>query len=304
MLAIEALCFLKVAEEKSFSRGAEQIHMSQPAVSKYILRMEQELNMPLLDRSTRHVALTEQGAILYEALRRSMDEWEAAVAAAQRVKSGEGQLKVGLLYGWSLHRLPTKAITEFQKAYPRAEVLIEKHTYCALTQRLCAGELDVIFTLKEELQESGPDIHYCSAFSDPLIMLLSRRHPAAAYGDPTPHLKGSTLFLMGNDASKCTISTIQPRLGREISVEARIKPSPNFESILLAVERCQGFTLTALSSSACEDPAFRYYRTGVNIEVVCAWNSRRSHPLAKAFARQFLRGEGKQALSGTMEPGR
>ena len=59
------LPFLEVAEQKSFRRAAERLGVSTAAVSKAVARLEAELGVPLLTRSSRHVALTPDGALYY-----------------------------------------------------------------------------------------------------------------------------------------------------------------------------------------------------------------------------------------------
>src|SRR5690348_11781754 len=71
--------FLAVAEHGSFSRAGEDIGLTQPAVSRCIRELEQELGLKLVDRTTREVTLTEVGASLSATLARVLDELESAL---------------------------------------------------------------------------------------------------------------------------------------------------------------------------------------------------------------------------------
>jgi DNA-binding transcriptional LysR family regulator len=173
MIGITESFFLAVAETKNFSQAAEKLFVTQPAVSKHILMLEKELGFLLFERTTRTVRLTPQGKIIYDVLKNSRYAWEEAITAARSIKSDlQGYLRIGMLYGWSVHRLNIPGLKNFQRKYPGVEVAIEKYTYCEMTKKLLNKSLDVIFTIATEV-ESEPNIQYCHALTNSLILLLS-----------------------------------------------------------------------------------------------------------------------------------
>src|SRR3954470_19455082 len=72
--------FAALAEHRHFTRAAESIHVAQPALSQQIRRLEDELGVPLVDRTTRRVALTDAGEVLVGRARRVLAEVDAARA--------------------------------------------------------------------------------------------------------------------------------------------------------------------------------------------------------------------------------
>ena len=87
--------FLVVADELSFTRAAERLHVAQPAVSAQIRELEREIGVTLLERTTRRVELTEAGRALAEDTRRLLDGLDAAWARARRVGEGRsGRLRI------------------------------------------------------------------------------------------------------------------------------------------------------------------------------------------------------------------
>src|SRR5262245_2021554 len=113
--------FVAVAEELNFSRAAERLHMAQPPLSVAIRQLEQELGASLFVRTTHEVRLTEAGAAFLSGARRTLDEAQAAVTAAQRAAAGElGSLRVG--YHWSARFETLPALGQaFGHRYPRVE---------------------------------------------------------------------------------------------------------------------------------------------------------------------------------------
>src|SRR4029450_3224016 len=84
--------FVAVAEELHFSRAAERLHVSQPALSKQIRQLEQQLQFPLFRRGRRRVQLTAAGEALLPGARRLLAAWDASLAEAGARASGEAKL--------------------------------------------------------------------------------------------------------------------------------------------------------------------------------------------------------------------
>lgn len=90
--------FVAVAEERHFGRAADRLHVAQPVISRRIQRLERETGLTLVERTTRHVGLTEAGAVFLESARRLLHDTELAISQARRVAEGEaGRLTVGFV---------------------------------------------------------------------------------------------------------------------------------------------------------------------------------------------------------------
>lgn len=110
--------FREVAERKSFSRAAEALHMSQPAVSQYIASLEKELGVRLLERNNKFVELNKAGKIAYQytqQILRSYDQMQMLVSDLKNEPSGE--LKIGASYTIGEYVLP-KILAKLQEEYP------------------------------------------------------------------------------------------------------------------------------------------------------------------------------------------
>src|SRR3569623_449619 len=99
--------FLVVAQTASFSRAAEELRLTQPAVSKRVAQLEAELDTRLLDRIGRQVSLTEAGCVLLSCAQRILAEMEDSRRAIQNLAGAvAGPLRLGTSHHEGQHRLP------------------------------------------------------------------------------------------------------------------------------------------------------------------------------------------------------
>jgi DNA-binding transcriptional LysR family regulator len=140
---LEALrSFYHVARERSFSRAARNLHISQPAMSVRIKQLEKELGERLFDRQRRGVALTEAGAVLYESAEKIFaDVEEARVRLRELKQTGGGHVRVGCSDTVSLYILPP-VLRRFRRRFPLAEITIRNAYSVDILDMLVRGELD------------------------------------------------------------------------------------------------------------------------------------------------------------------
>lgn len=117
--------FRAVAELLNFSRAAEVLHVAQPALSRQIRALEEELGATLLDRNHVRVQLTDAGRAFYAHTRKILAQVDAAVGAVQEVNEGSGGQLI-ICHDWHLGgELVPATLAEFRDRYPRAEVVLQ-----------------------------------------------------------------------------------------------------------------------------------------------------------------------------------
>ncbi len=120
----EMAIFAKVVEEESFSGAARSMRLTPSAVSKQISRLEDRLGARLLNRTTRRLSTTEEGAAFYQSCVRILDEIEEAETAVSRLHSApRGTLRVNCGVAFGRHQI-TPLIPEFLSRYPELGVEI------------------------------------------------------------------------------------------------------------------------------------------------------------------------------------
>ncbi|HEV3146288.1 MAG TPA: LysR family transcriptional regulator, partial [Gemmataceae bacterium] len=144
--------FVAVGEEQHYGRAAKRLGIAQPALSRQIQDLEQELGFTLLDRLPRGVKLSAAGELYLSDARRILLEVEEAKLRAERVARGKaGILRVGFVEVFSWHGVVPDSFRRFQRRQPDVELDLRPMRSVEQTEAVRSGRLDAgfIFTLAE-----------------------------------------------------------------------------------------------------------------------------------------------------------
>ena len=135
--------FLAVAEALNFTKAAAQLRVAQPALSRRVQDLEDEIGVDLLKRSPRGVTLTAEGKLFLEKTRNLLKLADEAVEQARALARGEeGELHMGYAPGPTVEILPP-ALAAFQKAFPRVRVLLHDFSEQELIDGLRNSRLEL-----------------------------------------------------------------------------------------------------------------------------------------------------------------
>jgi DNA-binding transcriptional LysR family regulator len=137
--------FVAVAEERSFTRAATRLHVVQSGVSAAIKALERELDAPLLERTSKRVALTDAGQVLLPRARATLDAAAAARDAVGEVRGGlRGTLRIGTLNSVALIDVPA-LLDAFHRAHPgvTVQLTVSARGSAGLLESLVGGILDL-----------------------------------------------------------------------------------------------------------------------------------------------------------------
>lgn len=151
--------FLAVAETGNFTRAAERLYISQPAVSKQVLSLEDELGFSLLIREYhKNVQLTEAGKLYYDFFHKVMEEYKAVYEQAQKYQQKmRGTLRLGILTGWKIQEKLQKVLEQMKQNYPEIEIWMSFADLEPLRKEAEAGKLDLIFTIRDSVKDAKFD---------------------------------------------------------------------------------------------------------------------------------------------------
>ncbi|GAA6166460.1 LysR family transcriptional regulator [Sessilibacter corallicola] len=169
--------FVTVASTGSFSDAAQTLHITQPAVSKRITALEQQINCLLFDRANRTISLTEAGRALLpraHSILKQLDEAQRVLSDLKGTVAGE--LKLTTSHHIGLHHLP-KYLKRFTDKYPEVRLSLNfQDSEIALNQVL-QGETELaVITLA---QNTHPKLTETLVWEDPLQFVVAPNHPLA-----------------------------------------------------------------------------------------------------------------------------
>jgi DNA-binding transcriptional LysR family regulator len=171
--------FVSVADERSFSRAAERMALSQPALSLSLRELENELGVTLLDRQPGGITMTAHGEVLYTHARALLRDAENARRA---VTGLELQHRRELHFGSGPTLSSTRLATAMQRCARRDPLLrfnAISGVYAELLPRLRSGELDFILS-RLPLERSDPDVVHRHLFDDAQVIICAPTHPLAS----------------------------------------------------------------------------------------------------------------------------
>lgn len=168
--------FCAVAETGSFSRAAEQSHVSQPSLSQQIMKLEDEFGARLFDRLGRSVRLTEVGKTFLPRARSVLRELEAARGdVVERKDSIGGRVSVGVIPTVAPYFLPAR-LTSFSRKFPQAALTIVEEITPVLLDRLRASAIDVAILA---LPVRGHEFDTAALLTERLFAALPKNHKFA-----------------------------------------------------------------------------------------------------------------------------
>ena len=172
MNSIQLKCFLEVARELNFARAAENLHFSQPTVSKQIQSLESELKVKLFDRNTRSVSLTQAGRMFFPNARSIYKQELDALHNLKKLDMEITQrLHIGT-YGLELFSYMPKIYSRLFKEIPNLQPDVVFAPYQSLNSQLQADALDLIIGVKELIQEQSSSPGNFTRLTDAFISYI------------------------------------------------------------------------------------------------------------------------------------
>ncbi len=169
---------LAVADEGSFTRAAERLHLAQPSLSRQVRLLEHELGVLLFNRGPGQgpVTLTPDGAVLVPFMQRVLADVEATGAEARALSGmARGRLAVGATPSLVISAL-APALVEFHASHPGIDLAVVEAGSHQLVPQVAAGEVDLALVV---LPVTDPLVVTTPLFDDPLVLVTAPEHPFA-----------------------------------------------------------------------------------------------------------------------------
>ncbi len=171
--------FVALARERSFTRAALSVHLSQSAISHSVKALERDLNCSLIQRAGRKIVLTEHGEIFFEEASFLLDRMEALRAKMEDLgRWGRGRLRIGAGGTACQYFLPP-VLREMQTAFPNCDLLVHPGDYPESLAGLREGKIDVAILLRFRGMD---DCVFERLFTDEMRVAFTANHPLNGVG--------------------------------------------------------------------------------------------------------------------------
>ena len=236
-----------VAQEKSFSRAAEALHRTQPAVSQAIRRLEAELGEPLFDRSSKDGTLTAAGGVLFEFAQQMLNLRRHAHSALRELKDlHRGKLTLSANEYTVMYLLPL--IPVFRARHPHIKIEVKRSLASRIASEVLGRETEIGIV---SFKPNDPTVASVPVLMDELALIVAPDHPLAAKTIVSVRELGAESFIAHNVPSPYREKVVRTfekyKTPLNISMEL-----PTLEAIKRFVEEGIGVALVPLLTARTE----------------------------------------------------
>jgi DNA-binding transcriptional LysR family regulator len=285
--------FVAVAEELHFTRAAERLRISPPALTEQIQGLERDLGVLLLARNQRTVSLTDAGTRFLDEAKKTLRQAERAALVAQRAGRGEvGEIEIGYVSSASCTGLLPQAITQYRATHPMVSINIHKIETSRQLGQLTEGRLDVGFLRPPARYPVG--ISAVIIARQALLIVLPDDHPLASATKP---IKASMLagegFIAPKFEMEVGIYQHTAEFGRRGGFAPRIVArAPDFFTIVTMVAARLGIAAVPQSCACIQIPGIVYQPVATQTrpaELAAAFRRDERAPAVKSFIQHLRR---------------
>jgi LysR family transcriptional regulator, transcription activator of glutamate synthase operon len=279
-----------LAEERNFTRAAAREHIAQPALSQQIRRLEQELGLPLVERTTRRVTVTAAGQSLLARATRVLAEVDAAKAELERIRGVQtGHVTVGTMHTMGPVDV-SLALAIFHQRHPGVELTVREQSSEELAEMLRVDELDLAFLSVTERMESH-ELGLFQLVSEELVVILPRDHALGERRRVRMADLAHEEFIAYREGAR--LRELLTSAGRHAGFEPNVKLESNeSERIRRLVARGLGVSILPRSDGerpGAEVAVARLVDPALSRDITLAWREGRRLPPAAAEFLELAR---------------
>lgn len=295
---MKAQCFMEAAKCLNFTRAAEKLYISQPALSKNIAALEAECGMKLFYRDNRRnrVKLTAAGSVMLCEFQKMETILNGVIDKAKRAESGqEGSLKIALLSGQIINETALEVMNTIGEDYPKIEIEKVQGGYRDLRTWLEDGTVDMITTYEEEV--SGMEgILYEEVQIVDLGIAVPLHHPLAKKKKlDIRDLAGEKVIVPDGKESPVLLDKFRHCCHEADTVVEEII-APDLMHMHMMAELGKGLLLTREDSIVTRSPNLKFFKSSQlgKVRLVAAWRRDNLNPIITFYHQMyedFYRGE-------------
>ncbi len=279
-----------LAEERNFTRAAASVHVAQPALSQQIRKLEDEVGLALVERTTRRMSLTDAGELLVVRARRVLAELEAAETELQALRGMyTGHVTIGAMHTMGPVDL-SLALALFSERHPAVGLTVREQSSGEMAEMLRVDELDLAFlSVTERVESHGLGLY--QLLSEELVVVLSQEHRLGKRRQVRMAELADERFISYRGGSR--LRELLVSAGHEAGFEPRVTLESN-ESQRIRRLVARGLGVAILPRSDAEGPGATVCVASLvaptlSRDITLAWREGRRHPPAAAEFLELAR---------------
>lgn len=168
--------FVKIAEIGCFTKASHFLHISQPALTRRIKKLEEHLGTALFERSTRQVKLTAVGRDFLPKAQSLIDFYESSILSIKEMATHQaGIITISCLPTAAFYFLPS-VISDYNEQYPNIRIRILEHSASDCLEAVLSGDADFGINM---INITHPNIEFTPLVNEPFVLACKREHPLA-----------------------------------------------------------------------------------------------------------------------------
>ena len=230
--------FLAVAETRSFSRAAQKLHRTQPAVSQTIRKLESDIGEPLFDRSSRDANLTDAGRLLVDYAEKLLNlRSEAGSAISELRELHAGKLAIAANEFTSIYLLPV--LEKFRHQSPMIKVAVQRSLSSQIAQEILNHKVEMGML---SFTPDVPGLRSIVVYKDELAFVVHPRHPLASAREVHIRQLGAESFIAHNVPSQYRAKVLEAFRRHKTPLNMQVE-LPTLEAIKRFVAMGNGVAL-------------------------------------------------------------
>lgn len=238
--------FLEIVRLKSFSKAAQTVYRTQPAISAQVRQLEQELNTTLFDRLGTKISLTAAGRIFAEYAEKILDLRKQAQDSINELeRTPRGELIIAANEATCIYVLP-KVFSEYKKQFPNVQLSVDRSYGARVVQAVTENQADFGIT---QLPVEEKRLQVVKIHTDEIKLLVPAGHPLASKRSVgCRELLSGPLLLPKSGTTRARLNVWMESVETELSVSMELDSTEMIKRFVMA-----GLGLSFLAASHCEE---------------------------------------------------
>lgn len=279
--------FVVLARTKNFTRAAEELHLSQSALSRAIQKLEDQLGQPVFERKPREVVLTELGELLLERAKHILQLMEDTFSELSEA-GRRGRIRLGTIPTIAPYFLPG-LLSSFAKKHADIAVIVQEDTTENLIKRCSHGEIDLAILALPLLAKN---LEVEPLFDEELLLVVPVGHPLASSKTVAIDAVEHFPFVMLNEAH-CLTDNIASFCRRKAVQPVTVERTSQLATVQELVSLGHGVSIVPAMARKIDTSEHRVYRSFAGEKpqrtVAMMWNSYRFQSKAVKALMDHLR---------------